>query len=62
MHISGKEALDLATYRLKGVAILWYEAWKKSRGTNSPSATWKEFKKALLVHYPPLEIREARAD
>uniref|UniRef100_M1D8D8 Uncharacterized protein n=1 Tax=Solanum tuberosum TaxID=4113 RepID=M1D8D8_SOLTU len=36
---SGKEALELAAYRLKGVAILWYEAWKQSRGTEAPSAT-----------------------
>ncbi|WMV45714.1 hypothetical protein MTR67_039099 [Solanum verrucosum] len=38
MHVSGKEALELAAYRLKGVAILWYEAWKQSRGTDAPSA------------------------
>ena len=62
MHVSGKEAVELATYRLKGVAILWYEAWKQSRGTDAPSAIWKEFKKAFLDHYLPLEIREARAD
>ena len=62
MHVSGKEALELATYRLKGVAILWYEAWKQFRVTDTPSAIWKEFKKAFLDHYLPLEIREARAD
>ena len=26
MHVSSKETLGLAIYRLKGVAILWYEA------------------------------------
>ena len=62
MHVSGKEELERTTYRLKGVAILWYEAWKQSRGTYAPSAIWKEFKKAFLDHYLPLEIREARAD
>ena len=36
MHVSGKEAVELATYRLKGVAILWYDAWKQSRGTDTP--------------------------
>ena len=44
------------------MAILWNEAWKKYRGTNSPSTTWKEFKKAFLDYYLPLEIRDARAD
>ncbi|KAH0681196.1 hypothetical protein KY284_022281 [Solanum tuberosum] len=62
MHVSGKEALELAAYRLKGMAILWYEAWKQSRGTDAPSAIWEEFRKAFLDHYLPLEIREARAD
>ena len=56
MHVSSKEALELAAYRLKGVAILWYESWKQSRETDAPSATWKEFKKAFLGHYLPLEI------
>ena len=26
MHMGGTEAVELAMYRLKGVAILWYEA------------------------------------
>ncbi|KAH0748200.1 hypothetical protein KY290_027432 [Solanum tuberosum] len=62
MHVSGKEAIELATYRLKGVAILWYETWKQSKSTYVPPTTWKEFKKAFLDQYLPLEIREARAD
>ncbi|XP_049391587.1 uncharacterized protein LOC125856027 [Solanum stenotomum] len=62
MHVSGKEAVELATYRLRGMPILWYEAWKQSRVTDAPLASWKEFKKVFLDHYLPLEIREARAD
>lgn len=62
MHVGGTEAVELAVYRLKGVAILWYEAWKQSKGTDAPPTTWKEFKEAFLDHYLPLEIREARAD
>ena len=53
MHVSGEKALELVAYILKGVAILWYEAWKQSRGTNAPSATWKEFKKSFLDHCLP---------
>ena len=49
MHVIGKEALELASYRLKGVAILWYEAWNQSRGTNAPSLTWKEFIRHLII-------------
>ena len=56
MHVSGTEAIELATYRLKGVAILWYEAWKQTKGIDAPLITWKEFKEAFLDHYLPLEI------
>ncbi|PHT26579.1 AP-1 complex subunit gamma-2 [Capsicum baccatum] len=28
MHMSGKETVELAVYRFKGEAILWYEDWK----------------------------------
>ena len=62
MHVGGIEAVELATYRLKGMAILWYEAWKQSKGIDAPPTTWKEFKEAFLDHYLPLEIWEARAD
>ena len=56
MHVSGTEATELATYRLKSVAILWYEAWKQSKGIDAPLTTWEEFKEAFLDHYLPLEI------
>ena len=62
MHVSGTEAIELAIYRLKGVAILWYEAWKQSKDIDVPPTTWKEFKEAFLDHYLPLEIREGRAN
>ena len=39
MHVGGTEAVELATYSLKGVAILWYEAWKQSKGTDVPLTT-----------------------
>ena len=62
MHVGGTEAVELAIYRLKGVAILWYESWKQSKGIDAPPVTQKEFKEAFLDHYLPLEIREAHAD
>ena len=62
MHIFGIETVELAAYRLKGEAILWYEDWKRARGVGAPPASWEEFKMAFLDHYLPYEIREARAD
>lgn len=62
MHISGKEAVELAAYKFKGEAIFWYEDWKCSRGINAPLATWKVFKESFLDHYLLFEIQQARVD
>ena len=62
MHVFGVETVELAAYRLKGEAILWYEDWKRSRGIDALPASWEEFKMAFIDHYLPYEVREARAD
>ena len=62
MHVTGVEIIEIAAYRLKGEAILWYEDWKKSRGISAIPVSWEEFKMAFLDHYLSYEIREARAD
>ncbi|XP_049392021.1 uncharacterized protein LOC125856500 [Solanum stenotomum] len=56
MHISGTEAVELASYQLKDVAIAWYEIWVDFRGQNAPPAVWKEFSKAFMEHFLPLEL------
>ena len=56
MHVTGVETVELAAYRLKGEAILWYEDWKRSRGIDALPAVWEEFKIAFLDHYLPYEI------
>ncbi|WMV36730.1 hypothetical protein MTR67_030115, partial [Solanum verrucosum] len=62
MHASVTEAVDLASFRLRDVAILWYEAWERSRGPDVPPAEWEDFSKAFFAHYFPREVREARLD
>ena len=62
MHVSDTEAVELASYRLRDLAVLWYDSWERSRGPNPPPAVWKEFSEAFLRHYLPVEIRRARAD
>lgn len=62
IYVISKESLEIATYRLKGVFILWYEAWKGSTGKDAPSFMWKEFKVAFLDHCLPLEFQEVCAD
>ncbi|XP_070041463.1 uncharacterized protein [Nicotiana tomentosiformis] len=62
MHASVTEAVELASFRLRDVAVLWYEAWERSRGPDAPPAEWEDFSEAFLVHYLPREVREARLD
>ena len=57
MHANDTEAVELASYRLWDLAILWYDSWERSRGPNAPPAVWKEFSEAFLHHYLPAEIR-----
>ncbi|XP_033516975.1 uncharacterized protein [Nicotiana tomentosiformis] len=62
MHASDTESVELASYRLRDVAVQWYETWEFSRGTNAPPAVWEEFSGAFLRHYLSTEIRQARVD
>ncbi|XP_070018362.1 uncharacterized protein [Nicotiana sylvestris] len=60
MHASDTEAVELASYRLRDLVVLWYDSWERSRGPNAPPAVWKDFFEAFLRHYLPVEIRRAR--
>ncbi|XP_075077297.1 uncharacterized protein LOC107789900 [Nicotiana tabacum] len=62
MHASVTEAVELASFRLRDVAVLWYEAWERSRGPDAPPAEWEDFSEAFLAHYLPWEVREAHLD
>uniref|UniRef100_A0A1S4CA19 CCHC-type domain-containing protein n=1 Tax=Nicotiana tabacum TaxID=4097 RepID=A0A1S4CA19_TOBAC len=62
MHASITEAVELASFRLRDVVVLWYEAWERSRGPDAPPAEWEDFSEAFLAHYFPQEVREARLD
>ena len=62
MHISETEAVELASYQLKDVAVAWYEMWVDSRGPNAPPAVWQEFSQAFMEHFLPQELREAKVE
>ncbi|XP_070019825.1 uncharacterized protein [Nicotiana sylvestris] len=62
VHASNTEAVELASYRLRDLAVFWYNSWERSRGSNAPPAVWKEFSEAFLRHYLPVKIQRARAD
>ncbi|XP_070036519.1 uncharacterized protein [Nicotiana tomentosiformis] len=40
MHAIETEGVELASYRLKGVAYSWFELWEEPRGEGSPPARW----------------------
>ena len=62
MHASAIESVELAAFRLRDVAVLWYESWERSRGKDAPLPTWDSFTEAFIDHYLPREIRDARVD
>jgi len=53
MHAFVTKVVELASFRLRDLAILWYEAWERSRGPNAPLAEWEDFSEAFLAHYFP---------
>ncbi|XP_070046556.1 uncharacterized protein [Nicotiana tomentosiformis] len=62
MHATEKDAVELAVFRLRDIAILWYEGWERSRGRDAPPTIWENFSDDFLVQYLPQEIREALVD
>ncbi|XP_070057633.1 uncharacterized protein [Nicotiana tomentosiformis] len=59
MHATEAEGVELATYRMKGVAYSWFEMWEDSREKGSPPARWSEFADAFMDHFFPAETRAA---
>ena len=59
---SETESFELATYRLRDVAINWYEFWELSRGEGAPLVAWDEFVEAFQGHFLPPEMKRARVD
>lgn len=56
------EKADLADYRLKGVAQVWYTRWKKNRLVRAGPIDWEVLKKEFLDRYVPREIREVKVE
>ncbi|XP_070056432.1 uncharacterized protein [Nicotiana tomentosiformis] len=48
VHAIEKEALELAAFQLRDIAILWYEGWERSRACDTPPASWENFLVAFL--------------
>jgi len=61
MHATETEGVELASYRLKGVAYSWFELWEESREEGSPPTRWGEFTDAFMDHFLPAKTKAARA-
>ncbi|XP_070014021.1 uncharacterized protein [Nicotiana sylvestris] len=61
MRATEIEGVELATYRLKGVAYAWFELWEDSLEEGCPPARWGEFADAFIDYFLPAETRAARA-
>ncbi|XP_070043890.1 uncharacterized protein [Nicotiana tomentosiformis] len=61
MHATEVEGVELASYRLKGVAYSWFEMWEDSCEEGSPPARWSEFADAFIDHFLPAETKADHA-
>ncbi|XP_070019805.1 uncharacterized protein [Nicotiana sylvestris] len=61
MRATRTKGVELAAYRLKGVAYSWFELWEDSREEGSPPVRWSEVADAFIDHFLPAETRAARA-
>ena len=62
MYALATESVELAAFRLRDVAVLWYESWERTRGEDISLPTWDNFVEAFIDHYLPREIRDSRVD
>ncbi|XP_070010126.1 uncharacterized protein [Nicotiana sylvestris] len=62
MKATATELVELSFYRLRDVAVNWYESWELPRGEDAPPEIWQEFTEAFLCYYLPPELRRARFD
>nr|XP_009791492.1 PREDICTED: uncharacterized protein LOC104238729 [Nicotiana sylvestris] len=60
MKATEMEGAELASYRLRGVAYLWFEMWEDSRGEGRPPARWDEFVDAFMDNFLPAKTMAAR--
>ncbi|XP_070032282.1 uncharacterized protein [Nicotiana tomentosiformis] len=61
MRATETEGVELASYRLKGVAYSWFEMWEESHEKGSPWARWSEFTDAFMDHFVPAETKATHA-
>jgi hypothetical protein len=61
LECSAEKTLKFASFRLKGIAYDWYDAFIKGRPVDAPNMTWPDFKRELVERFLPRNERQARA-
>lgn len=62
MYTDEIEGVELASYKLKDVANVWYNQWEESRGERAEHAAWEEFEIIFLDLFFPQELRKVKVD
>ena len=58
--LTTSEKYELSTYKLKGVAQIWYVHWRDNRPWRCGQLTWEIFKKAFLDRFFPRDTRKEK--
>ncbi|WMV41387.1 hypothetical protein MTR67_034772 [Solanum verrucosum] len=60
MHVTDAERIELATYQLKSVAMIWFDQLKKGRVEGAPIFSFVVFESAFMGRFFPRELRKAK--
>ena len=58
--VTYREKVEVASYQLMDVSLVWYTQWKANRQVESGPIELEEIKQAFLVMYFPRERREVK--
>ena len=61
MEVTWNYQVELASYKQKDVAHMWYTKWRENKGENVAPITWDCFGETFLDRFFPIELREAKA-
>jgi len=61
MGCSETKAVELAAFRLKGMARVWFDNMLRGRPQGSPKLRWKEFVELFMKRFLPQTVRDAKA-
>ncbi|CAM8999655.1 unnamed protein product [Rhodiola kirilowii] len=61
LHCPSWRSVELASFRLQGVASSWFDNVMAGRDVQQPRMEWEEFKMLFLDRFLPVSVRDSRA-